>query len=72
MNEIIDFLKKEDTPIVKSIFVKKKNVIVKDITQKVDLAKKNEEQITKNQRGSILTRVKPLKEIKTKNKTIWL
>lgn len=72
MNEIIDFLKKEDTPIVKKIFIKKKNIITKDLTTKIDLAQKHENQLIEKQKSLISVKIKPLKEFKRKNETIWL
>jgi len=72
MNEIIDFLKKEDTPIVKKMFTKKKNIVTKDLTVKIDIAKKHEDQLIEKQKSLISVKIKPLKELKRKNETIWL
>lgn len=73
MNEIIDFLQKEDSSVVKKFFKKKENIVVKkDLEKKIEIAKKHEDRINDIQKGLISVKTKPLKQIKRKKEIIWL
>ena len=73
MNEIIDFLEKENSSLqLSKILVKKKLPVVKDITKKIDLAIQNEKKVQEKKLRNIKTKTKPFKEIKLKKDVVWL